>query len=250
MSQPDTLAARRSFGRQILGQLSRLVRDRFRSGQPADVESETHFRTQLSRTFPTDRVAGEELGVDAEAYQKGWIIDPLDGSTNHSNGIPLFAVSIAYNEGGRTRFGWISDPMRGEWFEARAGSGILRGGSGPGHSPGSSATVVALSHRWRSHHADWRDHFPDPIKVRALGSIALEMAWICSGRLAAGAWYRTHPWDVTAGELMIRESGGLVVDVPASGCGDRWALARSGLFLRPAFLASTDGDAAKSGNSP
>jgi len=247
---PDTLAARRSFGRQVLGRLSRLVRDRFRSGQAADIESETLFRNELSRAFPADRVAGEELGIDEQAYRKGWIIDPLDGSTNHSNGIPLFAVSLAYNDAGETRLGWVSDPMRGEWFEARAAAGLLRGGSGSNHPPGSDASVVALSHRWRSHHSGWRRHFPDPIKVRAVGSIALEMAWIATGRLAAGAWYRTNPWDVTAGELLIRESGGLVVEVPDGGPGERWALSRSALFLRQAFLASSDGKAATGSNSP
>ncbi|MGE4619042.1 MAG: inositol monophosphatase [Planctomycetota bacterium] len=219
------LAQRRSFARQVIGQMSRLVKDRYISGSPADVESEQLFRSQVSRRFPNDPVAGEELGYDPGSDHNGWLVDPLDGSSNHSQGIPLFAVSIAYRIKGKTVLGLISDPVRGEWFEALDGKGICCGGPSPARKPASGPAVICLSPRWRAAYPDWRQQLPSGTKQRSLGSIALEMAWISQGRIQAGAWFRTHPWDVCAGDLLIQESGGRVTDVQKSKVGEKFATA-------------------------
>ncbi|MDE0960517.1 MAG: inositol monophosphatase [Planctomycetota bacterium] len=218
------LARRRSFGRRILAALSRLVRDRFQQNRPADVESERYFRKELEKQFPEDLVHGEELGAAPGADHQGWIIDPLDGSTNHRRGIPLFAISIAYIENGTPLLGWISDPVRGEWFEAHHRGGILRGGPGPTYSGVADPRVLCCSDRWIQKFPRWIESIPEPVKVRSLGSIALEMAWIASGRIQGGAWYRTQPWDVAAGQLLIRESGGEVLTVSGAGPGARIAV--------------------------
>ncbi len=207
----------------MICQLSRLVHERFRQGLPADEESEQCFRDQVHSKFRKDPVAGEELGADAGSDQQGWLIDPLDGSTNHSRGIPIFAVSLAYRIDGEAIFGWVSDPIRGEWFEAVRGKGIIVGGSSSPRNPQKSPPVICLSPRWRGSHPNWRDHLPRGIKQRSVGTIALEMAWIASGRIDAAAWYRTNPWDVCAGELLIEESGGQVLDIANGGSGEKIA---------------------------
>jgi len=232
------LALRLEFGRQVLGQLSTLVRDRFLQGRSADVESEQLFRSEVGRSFPEDPVEGEELGSDPGAEQDGWLIDPLDGSTNHGQGIPLFAVSIAYRIAGTAMLGWVSDPMRGEWFEAVLGQGLDSGGNVPTSATSHQPPIICLSPRWRGVHCCWRDHLPRGIKQRSFGTIALEMAWIATGRLQAGAWYRTHPWDVCAGELLIRESGGEVIDVTGGGPGEKIARAAGATALLESLQAT------------
>lgn len=217
------MGRRRSFGRRILASLSRLVHDRFQQNLPADVESETYFRRELSRAFPDDLVHGEELGSAPGADRHGWIIDPLDGSTNHRRGIPLFAVSIAYVDQGLPQLGWVADPVRGEWFESHRGGGVLRGGPGPSYSAIADPLVLCCSDRWLHTFPRWLESIPGPCKIRSLGSIALEMAWIASGRIQGGAWYRTQPWDVAAGQLLIEESGGEVLSVTGAGPGARIA---------------------------
>ena len=241
MSSAAELGPRRAFGRRVLANLSRLVLDRFNAGLPADIDSEQLFRDQLSVAFSDDLVAGEELGMDPGADQQGWLIDPLDGSTNHGHGIPLFAVSIAYIHGGSVVLGWVSDPVRGEWFEAWRGKGILRGGPSPSLSTSMESPVLSLSDHWRRRYPDWRSHFPESTRARSLGSIALELAWIASGRLQGGAWYRTHPWDVGAGELLISESGGDLLVVPDGGPGERFALSSASSSLMPCFEATLAG---------
>ena len=240
MTLNPQLALRRAFGRQMICQLSRLVNDRFQQRLAADVESEQRFRDQVSQKFPDDPVAGEELGSDPGADQNGWLIDPLDGSTNHSQGIPLFAVSIAYRTDGVTLLGWVSDPVRGEWFEGLKGKGVLCGGSiSPSGYPG-KVPMICLSPRWRGAHPTWREHLPRGLKQRSIGSIALEMAWIAAGRVDAAAWYRTQPWDVCAGELLIQESGGKVIDIPNGGPGEKIAGGAGATSLLNALQATID----------
>ncbi|MAJ28093.1 hypothetical protein CBD41_01580 [bacterium TMED181] len=220
----DPLGLRRNHGRQILSQISRLVKERFLQGEPADIEAETLFRDQTAARFPEDPISGEELGLDPQTREEGWIIDPLDGSTNHSRGIPIFAVSIAYRSQGKTVMGWISDPVRGEWIEAIAGGGILGGGLLPLRKSSQKLPMIHLTPRWRKKRPRWRNFLPSHIKQRTLGSIALEMAWIAQGRIDAGAWYQTHEWDVAAGLLLISESGGRVCPVLNGGKGEYVAI--------------------------
>ncbi|OUU24867.1 MAG: hypothetical protein CBC13_02980 [Planctomycetia bacterium TMED53] len=229
----DSLATKRSHGRQALSTLSRLVKDRFLAGESADIESETLFRKITQERFPDDPISGEELGVDPRTQRNGWIIDPLDGSTNHSRGIPIFAVSIAYRHDGETIFGWISDPVRGEWIEAVAGEGITTGGSFPFQSRPQSVPMIHLTPRWRKKRPRWRSFLPANIKQRTLGSIALEMAWVALGRLDASAWYKTHEWDIAAGLLIIKESGGRACPVLNGGDGEFVACSSNNLDLLP-----------------
>ena len=229
----NPIAQRRSYGRQVLGQLSRFVKERFLQGEEADIDAETLFRELTAERFPDDPITGEELGADPRTREEGWIIDPLDGSTNHSRGIPIFAVSLAYRSGGETVLGWISDPVRGEWIEAVAGHGITSGGLIPFRKSVERPPMIHLTPRWRKKRPRWRNFLPNNIKQRTLGSIALEMAWIAMGRMDAGAWYKTHEWDIAAGLLLISEAGGQICPVLNGGKGEYVATSPSHKHLLP-----------------
>lgn len=203
---------RRSFGRIQSCSLARQIKDLWIAREPADEIVETLFRQEVERHFPGDRVWGEELGGPSDWSGDGWIIDPVDGTRNYLAGVPLFSISIAWVQSGEPQLGWVVDPIRGEWFEAVRGRGLLRGGPGPApirRKP--PLEVLALSPRWRRIHRNWRKNVEGDFKERSLGSIALEMAWIAHGRFAAGAWSRGRPWDIAAGTLLIEESRGQVV---------------------------------------
>jgi len=203
--------SRRSLGRLQSCLLARLVRDRWLQRQPADEAAEILFRRAVELRYPEDKVWGEEQGAPSNWSGDGWVIDPVDGTHNFLAGIPLFSISVAWVKSGEPQLGWVVDPIRGEWFEAVRGGGVVRGGPGPAPfiKPG-TVPVLALSPRWRRKHPNWRSSLPKPFKERSLGSIALEMAWISQGRLGAGAWSRGRPWDIAAGVLLVEESRGRV----------------------------------------
>ena len=77
----------------------------------------------IDGTSYRDAIVGEELPPAQIWSGAGWVIDPIDGTTNFAHGLPFYGTSIGYLEGGVPRLGWISDPVRGEIYEAVAGRG-------------------------------------------------------------------------------------------------------------------------------
>ena len=149
-----------------------------------------------------------------------WVIDPLDGTSNFLHGIPHFAVSIAYQNNGRTEHGVIFDPMRDELFTASRGCGASL-----------NQTRLRVSDRMSLEDAILATAFPfrQPRLVlkssrvfqsvlakvedfRRAGTACLDLAWVAAGRLDGYFEVGLQPWDVAAGALIVREAGGVVLD--------------------------------------
>jgi myo-inositol-1(or 4)-monophosphatase len=191
-----------------------------------DREVETFLRAEIKELFPEDRIVGEEYGTEdgvdgdgEDGLHRQWLIDPIDGTTNFSMGVPIYCVSIALFAGGETVVGAIYDPTRDELFSARRGHGTRVDGM-----------EVKSSAEQDLSHAVMVTGFP-PIKtddtfesivwkfghvarasrgVRRLGSAALDLAYIATGRID-GFWeFNLNPWDTAAGYLMVEEAGGRV----------------------------------------
>ena len=194
-----------------------------------DTLSENLIINAIREAFPRDSVLAEESGrsdvVGGKATagasgqptpvvdpvdQRVWIIDPLDGTVNYANGIPMFCVSIGLTIGGRPMIGVVYDPTRDEMFTAQAGAGARLDGM-PIHHPEKeklSDCVVSLSLPRRG----WatRDHnIRKAIRVsRNMGSAALQLAYLSNGRfdafVQAGG---LSLWDVCAAGLIAIEGG-------------------------------------------
>jgi len=152
--------------------------------------------------------AGESAALPAD--QRVWIIDPLDGTVNYANGIPVFCVSIGLALGGEPVLGVIYDPVRNELFSALAGLGARLDGE-PIYHPVKeklSDCVVSLSLPRRG----WaqREHkVRRSIRVsRVMGSAALALAYVGNGRfdafVQAGG---LSLWDICAAGLIATEGG-------------------------------------------
>jgi len=73
-----------------------------------------------------EMAAGEQRALWAQHAHSGlWVIDPIDGTNNFVNGLPHFAVSVAYVAQGRAQLGAIFNPMSGELFSAERGGGAF-----------------------------------------------------------------------------------------------------------------------------
>jgi myo-inositol-1(or 4)-monophosphatase len=239
-----------------------LLRDRF--GRPHDVRfkgtvdlvteadkgAEALIAARLRAAFPHHRLLGEEGARGAERAGEpspyGWIVDPLDGTTNYAHGLPHFAVSIALERDGVPFVGVVYDPIRDELFAAERGRGATRNGE-----PIRVSTVDALlasllatgfsydlAERGRQA-AVWRALIDRVQGIRQTGSAALNLAYVAAGRLD-GYWERPlQPWDVAAGALLVAEAGGRVTDLgggPFRPYGD--AVLASNGRLHPVLLAA------------
>ena len=87
----------------------------------ADLEVETALREMIADRFPDDAVTGEEHG--AGAGDRVWIIDPIDGTKNFADGVPIWATLLALQVDGRSVLGMASAPALGERYEATSGGG-------------------------------------------------------------------------------------------------------------------------------
>jgi myo-inositol-1(or 4)-monophosphatase len=166
-----------------------------------DLRVEALLRAALAAEFPEHIVIGEELPLHSPASGFAWIIDPIDGTNNFINGVPLFAASIGVLFEGRPVAGAIwcatTHELRPGIYHGLAGgvlhfdgSPLLRRTNGPWRGlvaePGMAPSYGALGH------------------TRVFGCAALEMAFVAAGLLRVAYVPRPALWDVAAGLTLLR----------------------------------------------
>lgn len=170
-----------------------------------------------------------------------WVIDPLDGTTNFTTGLPLSCVSIGVAMDGKCVAGVIYDPYRDELFAAAKGMGAFLNEVPLPPMPYVPLSRAVIAVDW-AHHPSIRTRAVTMVErlapkcqtVRALGTAALAQAYLASGRVQLYFNFGLQPWDVAAGAILITEAGG-VVQQPN---GEEWRLGLPALFAaHPALLA-------------
>ena len=220
----------------------------------ADHRAEETLVAELRRARPRFGFLLEEGGaVAGEDSSNRWIVDPLDGTTNFLHGIPHFAISIGLERDGKPYAGVIYDPIRDELFWAENGTGAFLNNqrlrvSARRELP-TALLAAGLPFKVRERypdHAETIDRLSGQTSgVRRLGSAALDLAYVAAGRLD-GFWaFGLEPWDLAAGLVIVRESGGIVTETAGGAetmtSGD--VLATNGHLHRPlqAILAAAGG---------
>lgn len=185
-----------------------------------DKEAEQAIIYKIKQSYPEHSFVGEEGGIVEGNDDFKWIIDPLDGTTNFIKGIPHFAVSIALMHKGRLDQAVVFDPIRGELFTASKGAGAQLNGFRirASNARELNQTVLATAFPFKNKASmpqcleSFAKIYAEAGDVRRCGSAALDLAYVACGRFD-GYWERgLKPWDIAAGELLVREAGGLVTD--------------------------------------
>lgn len=206
-------------GELLVDRLGRVESIRHKS--PKDVVTEVDHLSEaliidaIQATFPGDGILAEESGLAGSTRGRTWVVDPLDGTINYANGIPLFCVSIALVIDGVPTVGIVRDPVRGETFGATVdGPATLDGRPIQVSSkPLLSDFVISLAIDGPER-AERLDAIRDEIRVsRRLGTAALALAYAAAGRFDAFA--QTHGlsvWDVAAAGLIAQRAGATITD--------------------------------------
>jgi myo-inositol-1(or 4)-monophosphatase len=224
---PSAFSAELALARELAAAAGALLVDRLgRVGRishksPKDVVTEVDHLSEalildaIRATFPDDGVLAEESGSGIGRSDRVWVVDPLDGTVNYANGIPIFCVSIALVVDGRPSIGVVHDPVRGETYAASADGPATLDGSPIALAPKPlmSDFVISLTidgPRLAERLAAVRE----AIRVtRRIGSSALALAYVANGRFDAFA--QTHglsAWDVAAAGLIAERAGARVTD--------------------------------------
>ena len=185
----------------------------------ADKRAEEMLYTDLAKARPGFGFIGEEGGTrEGTDKTHTWIVDPLDGTTNFLHGIPQFAISIGLSREGTVIAGVIYNPANDELYIAERGKGAFLNDQRlrvAGRRKLNECVVACgLPHIGRGgHDVALKEMAALQDKVagfRRFGAAALDMAYVAAGRLD-GYWERNlQPWDMAAGQILVREAGGIV----------------------------------------
>ena len=151
----------------------------------------------------------EESGLHAAEREVVVVLDPVDGSTNASRGLPWYATSLCAVDRDGARAALIVDQASGLRFEATRGGGARVDGTSlvPSASTQMGGAIIGLS-GYPPHWLGWK-------QFRSFGAIALDLCAIAGGRL--DAYIDCSPdahgaWDYLGGMLICQEAGAHVVD--------------------------------------
>ncbi len=185
-----------------------------------DRESEEFIVSEIRKAFPEHSIVAEEGTSRDSGGEFIWYVDPLDATNNYAHGIPFFCVSIGVYlpEERRVISGAVYDPIHDEMFHAFYGGGaycngeriMVSGTRDIGIALLATGFPYAKEDMERNNLRQLNAFLPRIQCIRRLGSAALDLCYLASGRID-GYWEpMLHPWDTAAGSLIVTEAGGKV----------------------------------------
>lgn len=204
------------LGPSLMAQTGHLEASAKGDGTPvtaADHEADQLLTAAIRAAFPDHGIVSEEQETVVPDVDWCWIIDPIDGTSNFTAGLPYWCVSVALALEGEVLLGVVDAPPLQQRMVALRGSGSTQRGRRLSVRPP----------------VDWRDgrnrHIPVMLTTgtarrarraglrlnpRVMGATALDLATVASGVAAASIAMIPKVWDVAAGALLVTEAGGAV----------------------------------------
>ncbi len=183
-----------------------------------DFQTEKFLKEKIAEKFPYHDILAEESGQENISSKYQWIIDPIDGTTNFIHKIPLCAISIALEYKKTPIAGAIYNPITKELFYAEKGKGAYLNGK---------KIHIKSDKKMENWFLAWcypdsmrneknvkkifRLFYPKCLRVTKLGSAAIELAYVSSGRIDGYISIGLKKWDYAAGELIVSEAGGILL---------------------------------------
>jgi myo-inositol-1(or 4)-monophosphatase len=176
----------------------------------ADLLSEKIILKEIRKNFPKHRILSEESGQTKNQSDYLWVVDPIDGSTNFSMHSPLWCISIGVAYKGKIILGVIYAPILDELYVAEKRKGARRDGKKIKVSKHTKKALHTFCHgRDNKHFKRALKYYTyqklNELDCRQLGSAAIELAYVASGRTESIMIPGVNPWDVAAGVLMVRD---------------------------------------------
>lgn len=182
----------------------------------ADLMANHQIRETICHAFPDDGWLSEETEDSPDRLVKSrvWIIDPIDGTEEFIAGVPEFAISIALVEKGTPVIGVLHNPATAELFYAETGNGAFCNGVPIRCSPRQDLKQASMLVSQTEHRKGLLAGIVPLVgEIQYIGSVTYKLARIAAG---TGDLYVTvrpkNEWDFCAGDLILREAGGVVWD--------------------------------------
>ena len=170
----------------------------------ADRKVEEVLIKELEKSKKNFSFLTEETGfIENKDKDNFWIIDPIDGTTNFLNGVPHFCISIALFIENEIVAGVVYDPIKDEIFYAEKNGGSYLNNKSIRVSKKNKISECLYG-------VNFRKNIPENFIIRNTGSAALDLAYVSSGRFDGCLQKNVNLWDIAAGTVLIKESGGIV----------------------------------------
>ncbi|XP_054275157.1 inositol monophosphatase 1 [Macrosteles quadrilineatus] len=194
-----------------------------------DQQVEKFIIDDITSHFPDHKFIGEESSAEGHKItltdDPTWIIDPIDGTMNFVHGYPNICISIGLLVNKVTEIGIIYNPVLEQLFTARKGQGAFYNDK-PIHVSGKKVISEALlamefgssrdPEKMRVVQENVKILYPLAHGMRSVGSAALNMANVALGGIDGYFEMGIHAWDMAAGDIIVREAGGVVIDPTGS----------------------------------
>ena len=186
-----------------------------------DHKSEAIIIDIIKSNFPNHFILSEEVGEIAQDSEYKWIIDPIDGTVNYANGIPMCCVSIGIEKNGKMIMGAVYNPFINEFFFAEKGLGATMNDKKITVTERDDVVKSCLVTGFPYTYLDapngplqvFEKFIRKGIPVRRLGSAAIDLCWVAAGRFDGFYEHKLSAWDSAAGFIIVEEAGGKVTDL-------------------------------------
>ncbi|MBK8847938.1 MAG: inositol monophosphatase [Bacteroidetes bacterium] len=185
-----------------------------------DKATENMIIEELDKLLPNAAFVAEESFTVLDQSLYKWIIDPLDGTTNFTHGLPCYCVSIALLEGDKLVVGVVYEVNLDEcfytWLDAPSYMNGARISVSSINKINQSLIATGFPYTDYSRASPYMEVFDycmvNSHGLRRLGSACADIVYVAMGRLEAFYEYGLKPWDVAAGALIVENAGGTVTD--------------------------------------
>ena len=174
----------------------------------ADLAVDRLIQQALAARYPDHGLISEETSLTYLGHDFTWVVDPLDGTNNFTNGLPLWGCSIALLYQGEPVLGVLDFPPIGQRYSAVQGQGAQRNGLTcrvpPLREPQSNQFFVLDARSFRLLHTSFKP------KARVLGVASYDLVAVSNGVVVGCCELLPKIWDLAAAWLILREAGAVV----------------------------------------
>jgi myo-inositol-1(or 4)-monophosphatase len=183
-----------------------------------DKEAEKQLVEALRELMPEAGFIAEEETDSTKGERFNWIIDPLDGTTNFTHGLPLYSISVALLDGDEVVLGIVYEINKDECFYATKGGGAFLNDNPIKVSPAEGLKDSLIATGFPYYEFGLTQQYLQVLGsfmgkshgVRRLGSAALDLAYVAVGRFEGFFEFNLNAWDVAGGAIIVQEAGGQV----------------------------------------
>lgn len=187
----------------------------------ADFASDKAIKQVIKKAFPDHGIVSEESREKISGSDYKWIIDPIDGTVNFANGIPICCVSIGLEFKDEIIMGAVFNPNLNEFFFAEKGKGATLNNEEISVSEKTRLITSCLATGFPYTYLEqpngplqvFSKLIKSGIPVRRLGSAAIDLCWVACGRFDGFFEHELNAWDSAAGFLIVEEAGGKVTNL-------------------------------------